>query len=66
VAIFPELRVFQSLIDFPSGKFGLDTGRRFGEGRHAREGNRPSNLHAAKTTPFTLIRAKKGKAYQDV
>jgi uncharacterized protein len=25
VAIFPELRVFQSLIDFPSGKFGLSS-----------------------------------------
>jgi hypothetical protein len=26
VAIFPELRVFQSLIDFQSGKFGLGSG----------------------------------------
>ena len=24
VAIFPEIHVFQSLIDFPSGKFGLE------------------------------------------
>ena len=30
MAIFPELRVFQSLIDFPSGKFGLDDGAQWG------------------------------------
>jgi hypothetical protein len=36
VAIFPEIHVFQSLIDFPSGKFGLAQLERPSASRQAR------------------------------
>jgi hypothetical protein len=40
VAIFPEIHVFQSLIDFPSGKFGLEgLGRRSPKRRSPHDGD---------------------------